>query len=101
VPTLVQIGEEQLDVDDTSGGVGITAGEITNKVYMAVCTLETAQIRYNASAAPTAGGTEGSPILNVGETIEVWGQKDLHAFKAIRTGSTSGKLQVQLFGSGD
>jgi len=99
MPTLVQIGEEQVTVADSAKS--LTAAEITNKVIMARMKLETAQIRYNAKTDPTAGGTEGSFIMDIGDEIEVWGQKDLFGFRGFRTGTPSGKLQVQYFGSGD
>jgi hypothetical protein len=94
------VGEESVTVDATSGGVAFTTGEITTRVVMASCRLETAQIRISGGGTvPTAGGTEGSPLVEIGEMFEVWGQADLASFRAIRTGSTSGALRVQYFGT--
>lgn len=57
----------------------------------AVCTLETAQIRYWPTGNPTS--TVGH-ILNVGDTLIVEGLADLNNIRFIRTGGTSGVLQV-------
>jgi hypothetical protein len=98
---LSVVGEEQLDVAATS--VGFTSSELTSRVVMASCRLETAQIRMNvngATEAPTAGGSEGSHLVEVGEIFEVWGSSDLNSARFIRTGSTSGDLQVMYFGTG-
>ena len=94
--TLVGIGSEKLTVDDTSGGVGFTAAELTINVKRAVCRVETAQIRIQTvdGIAVTAGGSEGSPIKDVGDEFIVSGSDDMKNFRAIRTGGTSGVLQI-------
>lgn len=97
---LTYIGDETLTVDATVGGVGFTAGELGTRAVVAVCRLETAQIRVSCGGVPTAAGAEGSPIMEVGEVIEVWGQQDMRSFRAIRTGGTSGSLRIQYFGTG-
>lgn len=97
---LTYIGDESLTVDSTAGGVGFTANELGTRAVVAVCRLETAQIRISGGGTPTAGGTEGSQIMEVGEVIEVWGQQDMRSFRAIRTGATSGALRIQYYGTG-
>ncbi|HEB28223.1 hypothetical protein LCGC14_2405990 [marine sediment metagenome] len=98
---LVAIGSETLTIDATAGGIGFTVAEITNKVIRAFCTVETNKVRIQTSGITiTAGGTEGSPIKNVGGSFYVWGQPDLLAFKAIRPGAVSGTLQVIYEGEG-
>ena len=90
------VGAEQLTIDATSGGVGFTAGELTDTVRRAICRVETAQIRIQTASGITitAGGTEGSPIKDVGDEFIISGKTDLTNFKAIRTGGVSGLLQV-------
>lgn len=95
---LVALTDESITVANTA--IGITATEIGDEVVMAVCRLETAQIRYNPVQDPTSGGAEGSPLMNVDDELEVWGQPDLRSIRFIRTGSTSGALRVILYGTG-
>lgn len=98
---LVAIDSETLTIDATGGGVGFTTSKITGKVLRAYCKVETAEIRIQTSGnAVTAGGTEGSPIKSVGESFYIWGNPDLLSFRAIRTGNTSGELQVIYEGEG-
>jgi hypothetical protein len=87
---------EQLDVDATGGGVAFTTSKVTSKVVRAYCKVETAQIRImtDPDITLTAGGSEGSPIKDIGDEFYVYGSLDMLNFKAIRTGSTSGKLNV-------
>lgn len=98
---LVAIGSENLTIDATAGGVGFTVAKVTGKVIRAYCKLETAEIRIQTSSETiTQGGSEGSPIKSVGESFYVWGNPDMLSFKAIRTGVTSGSLQVIYEGEG-
>lgn len=58
----------------------------------AVCTLETAQIRYRYDGTdPTAA--EGH-LLNPGDVLVLEGAESLSRFRAIRTGASSGTLRV-------
>lgn len=83
---------QRLTVDDTAGGVTITAPA---RARVAHCRLETAQIRFTLDGtAPTS--TTGQ-ILEVGETLELEGRDEITGFKAIRTGSTSGVLDIEFF----
>lgn len=98
---LTVVGEERITVAASS--IGFTSGEITTRVVMASCRLESNQIRMNingATEAPTAGGSEGSQLVEVGEIFEVWGTSDLTSARFIRTGSSSGTLHVMYFGTG-
>jgi len=85
---------ESITVGNTA--VGFTAGKIApsgnvNPVK-AFCRLETAQVRFRMDGTdPTS--SEGI-LLEVGETLEITGEKNLRNFRAIRTGSTSGVLKV-------
>ncbi|KKN02085.1 hypothetical protein LCGC14_1121360 [marine sediment metagenome] len=98
---LVAIGSETIFVDDTVGGVKFTESKITEKVIRAVCVVEAAQIRIQVSGETiTAEGSEGSPVRNKGDSFVVIGHPDLLAFRAIRTGDISGKVQVIYEGEG-
>lgn len=85
---------ETITIDNTSGGVGLTSGKLTTtpRPKRVFITVEDAQIRYRVdSGAPTS--TVGH-ILNPMDIITIEGIHNLTNFKAIRTGATSGKLQV-------
>lgn len=63
-----------------------------------VAILETAQIRYRTdNTAPTSSV---GAIAEVGSKIELVGQNSIRQFKAIRTGSVSGVLNVQCYSGG-
>jgi len=95
---LVAIGSEKITVADTA--IGLTAAEITSKVVRAFVRVETAEIRINTATTPTAGGAEGSPIKAIDDEFYITGEPDLNSFLAVRTGATSGVLQVIYEGLG-
>jgi hypothetical protein len=82
---------EQVTVDDTAAGIGLTAetyGSATN----ALITVDTADIRYRLDGeAPTA--TSGH-LVKSGETLTLQSAADIANFKAIRTTTTSAVLSV-------
>jgi hypothetical protein len=84
-------GRQRLTVDNTVGGVGLTLA-----VPMKYCNmrLETAQIRFtlDGSTAPT---TTVGRLLEVGEILELESVEEMQAFAAIRTGATSGVLDIE------
>lgn len=96
VQPLNSFGFEQITVDSTSGGKSFAATEYddgTNKPAVgAFCSLETASIRYTTDG--TAPTTTVGHLVQPGEAFVVWGSKDIKAFRAIRTGATSGVLTV-------
>ena len=99
---LIGKTQEQVTVDATAGGVGLTDATLkTAGVVGAYCTVEDAPIRINNDGATTLtqGGAEGSPVVYPGERFNIWGQPDLISFRAIRTGGVSGKLNVLYVGS--
>ena len=89
---------ETITIDDTSGGVGFTAANsaLAQSLYgrdvkQVIFTVETAQIRaWDSDLAPTSSTGH---VLNIGDVITVGGP-DTAAFRAIRTGSTSGVISV-------
>ena len=94
---LIAFVSASLTVDATSGGVPIASasthstgyGQPAEKVFM---TLETAQIRFTVdSTAPTA--TIGH-LLEVGQNLTLSGPQEIKAFRAFRTGTTSGALYI-------
>ncbi len=97
---LRTVDADSLTVDDTVGGVGIAASKVTPGVIRAFCKVETAQIRIQTDPdlAITAGGTEGSPIMDIGDSFYIWGRPNILSFRTIRTGATSGDLRVILDG---
>ena len=99
---LVAQDSERITFDSTAGGIGFTAAKLTTKVLMATVRLEQAQVRIRVASGVTltAGGAEGSPKIEVGETFEVWGSDDLKNFRGIRTGTISGLGQVIYYGQG-
>ena len=85
---------ESITVDNTVGGVGITATLIP-QTMKAVLTLETAQVRYTVDG--TAPTTSVGHLLEVGDALELDEQREIVNFKAIRTGSTSGTLKATYY----
>ena len=78
-----------------STAIGFTAAQINptdgSHIIAALVTAETAEMRWKI-VGTTVAATTGH-LLYVGDAIEVW-HPDLAGFRAIRTGDTSGKLQV-------
>jgi hypothetical protein len=98
---LITIGSEDISIDNTAGGVILTASKVNGAgVIMATVTIETAQIRYKTDSAVTLLAGSIGHVGNIGDVIEIWGNKDMLNFKAIRTGSTSGKIAVTYQGAG-
>lgn len=84
---------ESITVADTA--IGFTAATIAavpnTPEATATCTLETAQIRFRTDGtAPTS--SEGH-ILEIGQSLDVFGWQAMSNLRAIRTGSTSGVLK--------
>ncbi len=84
-------GRERLTVDATAGGVSLTP---TVPALYCNMRLETAQIRFtlDGSTAPT---TTVGRLLEVGEILTLESVEEMEAFAAIRTGGTSGVLDVE------
>jgi hypothetical protein len=79
---------EQVTVANTA--IGITAA-ITSGMAGCGVRLETAQVRWRVDASPTSSvGT----LLEVGDTITFTRIEDAQRVKFIRTGTTSGLLDV-------
>ncbi len=89
------VGSQQLTVDATSGGVSLTVPIAATRALMS---LQTAEIRFlDSGTAPTS--TLGHVVV-AGKTIEYLDANyisALAAFRAIRTGGTSGTLDITYY----
>ena len=85
---------EKLTIDDTVGGIGLTAAKLASnpRPKKVIITAEDAQFRY------TIDGTTVTSLIghlvNPMDSIVLEGHSQLNGFKAIRKGSTSAVLQV-------
>ena len=86
-------GRQRLTVDDTSGGVALPS--IPAAAVAAVCTLETAQIRFTLDG--TAPTSSAGKLLEVGQTLTLESREELTGFLGIRTGGSSGVLDIEYF----
>jgi len=92
-PNYVAKDYEEVVVDNTAGGVSLTASKL-NKVQAALVRQEGGPIRIRMDGgAPT---TTSGFLVNDGDVFELT-PGELTAFRAIRTGSTSGKLFVTYY----
>lgn len=88
---------EALTVADSSIGITSTVRSPSGRVPNTACSarLETAQVRFRFDGvAPSS--TVGT-ILDVGDVITIRGAAHMIAFRAIRTGGTSGVLAVHCY----
>ena len=97
VSKLQAFGTERVTVDATSGGVKLSPAKYLT-VPQARCadiTVETAQIRYTTdSTAPTS--TTGR-VANPTDYISLNNPEEIENFLAIRTGATSGTIDVRYY----
>lgn len=91
---LVGFAHESITIDSTSGGKGFTLATYTasSGVARALITAETAQMRYTYDG--TAPTTTVGHLLEVGDVLIVEGRMNIDAFRAIRTGGSSGAITV-------
>lgn len=86
-----------------AASIGFTAANINNltgahpPATQAVCSLETAQIRYTLDGS-TPSASAGV-IWDIGTTLQFNGNDTLNNFRAFRTGASSGQLNCHYFGS--
>lgn len=88
---------EAVTIDNTAGGVGLTAATYGSQANSAVIGVETAQIRFTIDG--TAPTTTVGVLADPGAVIHLNTRDQLQKFKAIRTGSSSGTLRC-LYGDG-
>ena len=97
------VADEQIPIATTA--VGLTSGKINPNTgggsqtpTMAVCRLESAEIRYRIvgpTLVPTAGGS--GTLLEVGDVLVLQGHDIMQNFMAIRTGGTNGILDCTYY----
>ena len=80
---------EAITVDNTVGGKACTTAKVGTSTK-AFITVETAQIRFTIDG--TAPTTTVGHLLNIGDILELDSAEDIAAFRAIRTGATSGVI---------
>lgn len=86
---------DAVTVDNTAGGVPLTAAKISPpggpQMQRGACRLEGAEIRftYDGDTAPT---TTVGTLAEIGDTIPFNTHEQLFLFRAIRTGASSGTL---------
>lgn len=83
-----------ITIDNTAGGVAITSSYVNGSGHVQAnvgsCVVSVAQVRYTIDGvAPTA--TFGY-LVDIGGQIALSGNDVLTAFRAIRTGATSGVI---------
>lgn len=92
---------DDITVDNTAGGVGLTAAKLRpipgsdgalKECKRVIMTVETAAMRYTYDG--TAPTTSLGHLVNAGDIIVLLGQPSLDNFRAIRTGGTSADLRV-------
>ena len=88
---------ETITIDNTAGGKGFTATNYNTAAGRGpckevFCVLETAQVRFQLDGASTVTATTNGASLDPGQTITIQNIQEMYNFRAIRTGSTSGKL---------
>ena len=85
--------DETITVSTTA--IGLTASKITASTSYAICTLETAQIRFRVSGYnPTSAIGH---ILDTGNVVELTTIGDMIKFRAIRTGASDGVLTCSYY----
>lgn len=86
--------ESALSIDNTAGGIGLTPSKYLSvpQAKTATITVETAQIRWTKDG--TAPTTLIGHLANVGSVIQLDNPGDISRFRAIRTGASSGALEV-------
>lgn len=97
---LTQQGDESITVSSTA--IGFTSTEIPadkgNVIEADVYVESGGPIRWNATSTPTAGGSEGSPLVYADGIIKVIGS--LGTFKMIKdTGVSDATVRVVYLGS--
>ena len=88
-------GFENIAVDSTAGGVGLTALKAAG-AKRAVITVETAGMRWTADGA-TAPTTSIGHLQAAADKITLDSAADIANFKAIRTTGTSASIMVSYY----
>ena len=92
---LIPYDFEQITIDATAGGKGLTTSKLTTdkKPKEVFITVEDAQIVYMLDGETTVTANVGH-VANPFDVIPLKGFSQLNNFKAIRKGSTSATISV-------
>ena len=91
------MGEEVLTVDDTSGGVGFAMTGMGKKPPdKMVGQVQAEQISFRVRGTTSPPTSTVGKIANPTDIITLTGA-DIATFRAIRTGSSSGKIDAEFF----
>jgi len=91
---IVPFDHESITIDDSVGGIGLTAGTYADAIHVEM-TLERSSIRV------CVDGT--APTTSVGHVIDAWsriildGTAEIAGFRAIRMGDVSGILKATYY----
>ena len=99
---LVAKGSERITIDATAGGVGFTSGSDQTTadtfdllgVRQAVCRVEDNEIRIQTMVGKTVLAGSVGIEKAAGDEFIITGYDDMKNFRAIRTGGSSGVLEV-------
>lgn len=91
---LIPYDFEQITIDDTVGGKGLTSSKLTSdpKPKEVFITVEDAQIRYTIDETTVTSSV--GHVSNPFDVIPLKGFSQLNNFKAIRKGNSSAKISV-------
>lgn len=100
-------GFETINVDNTSGGVGLTSDSMTAALSVnhesrtaarrAKVTVESAAVRVSIDPAVTVTASTHGHALAVGDELWLQGEGQMRAFRAIRTTGSNAVLQVSYY----
>ena len=89
-------GHESITVDNTAGGVALTAATIVGS-NIALLTIEDAPMRYTVNG--TAPTTTVGHLVQPGDVIKLGSEDEMRKFRAIRTGGVSAVIKAS-YGQG-
>lgn len=102
------IGSESITIDNTAGGIGLTAATMRKKVgntediqifaKSAFISVEDAQVRANFNPGVTVTATANGHAFDSGTSFILDGTANLAGVKFIRTTGTSGIIRVTYYG---
>ncbi len=99
---LIAKGSERITIDDTAGGIGFTSGSDATiadtynlkGVRQAVCRVENNEIRIQTMVGKTVLAGSVGIEKAAGDEFIITGHADMENFRAIRTGGSSGIIEV-------
>jgi hypothetical protein len=84
---------EQITVDNTSGGVKLTAAKVAVSLDSVSCRVRTAEISFlTVDPNKTTVTSTVGQLAEIGDQIVITSREEALNLRAIRTGATSGQL---------